>query len=78
MDLVEVAFTEEDRKYLRTLAEEMPKLRVIIEELLETIDVLGDEGLLKSIKASEKDVREGRLLGFKGLLKELGLNEKEV
>ena len=73
-----MAFTEEDRKYLRTLAEEMPKLRVIIEELLETIDVLGDEGLLKSIKASEKDVREGRLLGFKRLLKELGLNGKEV
>jgi len=76
--LVEVVFTEEDRKYLRTLAEEVPKLRVILEELLETVEVLGDESLLRSIRASERDVRGGRLLGFKGLLKELGLDEKEV
>ena len=76
--MVETVFTEEDRKYLRKLAEEMPKLRIIMEELLETIDVLGDEELLRSIRASERDIREGRLLSFKGLLKELDLDEKEV
>jgi len=76
--LVETVFTEEDRKYLRKLAEEVPKLRIIMEELLETIDVLGDEELLRSIRASERDIREGRLLSFKGLLKELDLDEKEV
>jgi hypothetical protein len=76
--LVEVVFTEEDRRYLRTLAEEVPKLRVIIEELLETVEVLGDEELLRSIRASERDIRGGRLLGFRELLKELGLDEKEV
>ena len=76
--MVETVFTEEDRKYLRKLAEEMPKLRIIMEELLETIDVLGDEKLLRSIRASERDIREGRLLSFKGLLKELDLDEKEV
>ena len=76
--MVEVVFTEEDRKYLRTLAEEVPKLRAIIEELLETVEVLGDEDLLRSIRAGERDVRAGRMLGFKELLKELGLNEKEV
>ena len=76
--MVETVFTEEDRKYLRKLAEEVPKLRIIMEELLETIDVLGDEKLLRSIRASERDIREGRLLSFKGLLKELDLDEKEV
>ncbi|HDD70458.1 hypothetical protein CW707_05525 [Candidatus Bathyarchaeota archaeon] len=76
--MVETVFTEEDRKYLRKLAEEVPKLRIIMEELLETIDVLGDEELLRSIRASERDIREGRLLSFKGLLKELDLDEKEV
>lgn len=76
--LVEAVFTEEDRKYLRTLAEEVPKLRAAIKELLETVEILGDEELLRSVRAGERDVRAGRLLGFKELLKELGLNEKEV
>ena len=76
--MVEITFTEEDRKHLRTLAEEVPKLRVIIEELLETIEVLGDEELLRSIRASDRDIHGGRLLGFRELLKELGLDEKEV
>lgn len=78
ISLVEVIFTEEDRKNLRTLAEEVPKLRTIMEELLETVEVLGDEDLLKSIKAGERDVREGKMMGFKELLKKLGLDEKEV
>lgn len=77
IDLVETAFTEEDRKYLRTLAKEVPKLVVVIEELPETIDVLGDKELLKSIRASERDVRERRLLRFGELLKEL-VDEKEI
>ena len=76
--MVETVFTEEDRKYLRKLAEEVPKLRIIMEELLETIDVLGDEELLRSIRAGERDIREGRLLSFKGLLKELDLDERHL
>lgn len=75
--MVEV-FTEEDRKHLRVLAEEVPKLRAVIEELLETVEVLSDDELLRSIRAGERDVRAGRLLGFRELLEELGLNEKEV
>ena len=72
--MIETIFAEEDRKHLRTLAEEVPKLRVLIEEFLETLDVLGDEQLLKSIGLSEEDVREGRLLTFKELVKKLGLD----
>lgn len=72
--MVETIFTEEDRKHLRALAEEVPKLRVLIEEFLETLDVLGDEQLLKSIRLSEEDVCEGRLLTFKQLVKKLGLD----
>lgn len=61
--MVETIFTEEDRKHLRALAEEVPKLRVLIEELLETLDVLGDEQLLKSIGLSEEDVKPQKLEG---------------
>jgi len=76
--MVETVFTEEDRKNMRTLAEELPRLRLLLEELIETLEILSDEELVESIKASEKDLQEGRLIGFKGLLKELGLNEQEV
>lgn len=73
--LVEVIFTEEDRNNLKTLAKEMPKLLSLVESLIETIEILGDEKLMESIKKSEKDAQEGRLLGFKELLKELDKNE---
>lgn len=73
--LVEVIFIEEDRNNLKTLAKEMPKLRSLVESLIETIEILGDEELMESIKKSEKDAQEGRLLGFKELLKELDINE---
>ena len=76
--MVEAIFTEEDRKNLRILREELPKIRLLLEELMETLEVVGDEELMESIKASEEDIREGRLIDFKELLKELGLNEQEV
>jgi len=76
--LVEVTFTEEDRKNLQTLAKEMPKLRSLVEEFIETIEILSDKNLMKGIRKSDRDIREGRVLTFKELLKELGLNEKEI
>ena len=73
--MVETVFNDDDRRNLKTLADEVPKLRSLMEELLETLEILGDEGLMKSIKKSERDVQKGRLLSFKELLIELGLNE---
>ena len=65
-NMVEPALTEEYRRNLRTLAEELPRLRLLLEELMD------------SIKASESDPREGRLIDLKVLLKELGLDEQEI
>jgi len=76
--MVEVVFTEEDKNNLRTLAQELPKLRSLVENLIETLEILGDEELMESIKKSEKDVQEGRLLGFKEMLKELNINEPQI
>ena len=76
--MVEASFTEEDRKNLNTLAEEIPRLRSLLEELMETLEVLGDEDLMKSIRASEKDLREGELISYGEIRKELGLNERET
>lgn len=76
--MVEVVFTEEDKNNLRTLAQELPKLRSLVENLIETLEILGDEELMESIKRSEKDVQEGRIIGFKELLKELDMNESQI
>jgi len=76
--LVEVAFTDEDRRNLKVLAEELPRLRSILEELIETLEIVSNNELMKSIQVSEKEVREGKLLSLVELLKELGINEKEI
>jgi len=76
--LVEVTFTEEDKENLKAVAQELPKLRSLVEELIETIEILSDKKLMTSIQKSDKDIREGKVVNFKELLKELGLNEKEI
>jgi len=74
----EATLTEEDKNNLRTIAQELPKLRSLVENLIETLEILGDEELMESIRKSEKDIHEGRLLGFKELLKELDINETQI
>ncbi|KPV64120.1 MAG: hypothetical protein AOA66_0434 [Candidatus Bathyarchaeota archaeon BA2] len=76
--MVKVVLTDEDRRNLKTLAEEMPKLRLLVEGLIETLEILSDETLMESIKVSEKDIQKDRLLGFKEFPKELSLNEQEI
>ena len=76
--MVETVFTDEDKRNLKTIAEELPKLRLLVEELVETLEILSDEKLMKSIQASLKDIQEKRLLSFKELLTELSLDEKEI
>ena len=76
--MVETVFTEEDKKNLKVIAEELPKLRSLVEDLMETLEILGDERLMKSIKASLKDLQENKVLSYKEMLYELGINEKEL
>jgi len=73
--LVETVFTEEDKKNLKVIAEELLKLRVVVEELKETLEILNDEKLMKSIQAGQKDVEENRVLSYKELLAELSIDE---
>jgi hypothetical protein len=76
--LVETVFTDEDKRNLKTIAEELPKLRLLVEELVETLEILSDDKLMKSIKASLKDIQENRVISLKELLAELNLSEKEI
>jgi hypothetical protein len=76
--LVEAVFTEEDRKNLKVIAEELPKLRIIVEQLKETLEILSDDNLVKSIDRSLKDVKENKVYSYKEMLKELSIDEKEL
>ena len=42
----------------------------------ETLEILSDEELMKSIDRSLKDLKEGKVLSFKEMLKELSIDEK--
>ncbi|MGD0204653.1 MAG: hypothetical protein ABSC20_12225 [Candidatus Bathyarchaeia archaeon] len=66
--------TDEDKKNLKVIAEELPKLRSLVEELMETLEILSDKKLMKSIKASEKDIQENKVLGYKELQEKLKID----
>jgi hypothetical protein len=74
----ETVFTDEDKKNLKVLAEELPKLRIVVEKLMETLEILSDEKLMKSIDKSLKDVKENKVVSYKEMLKELSIDEKEL
>lgn len=46
--------------------------RHLLEELLETEEVLRDKRLMKSIKESQRDLRSGRIYTFEELRRRLG------
>jgi Tfp pilus assembly ATPase PilU len=76
--LVEAVFTNEDKKNLKVIAEELPKLRTRVEELTETMEILSDEKLMKSIDRSLKDLKENKVLSYKEVLQELNVDEDEL
>lgn len=76
--MVEAVFTDDDKRNLQVIAEELPKLRSLVEELMETLEILSDENLMKSIRASEKDVQENRVLSFRELLDDLSIHDKRA
>jgi hypothetical protein len=76
--LVEAVFTDEDKKNLKVIAEELPKLRMVVEELMETVEILSDDKLMKSIARSLKDVQENRVHSYEEMVKELGFEENEL
>ena len=67
----EPLLTEEDRANIKLIAEELPKLRRLVEELLETLDVLGSEEELKAIEESLEQVRHGELRNWDSYVKSL-------
>jgi len=69
--LARVVFRQEDRERLKIIAEEVPKIRLLVEELLETIDVLGSSEELESIKESLEQVKKGETRSWDEYVDEL-------
>ena len=59
-----VLLTDEDRALLL-------KVSGLLEELIETLEILEDEEAMKSIREAEEDVKAGRVRGYREFLKEL-------
>jgi len=50
--------------------------RDLLDELLETIDVITDEELMRAIEEAEKEVKRGETQPLKSFVKELGLEDE--
>ena len=59
-----VLLTDEDRNLLL-------KVNSLLEEIIETLDILKDEDSMRSVREAEEDVKAGRVRSYDEFLKEL-------
>jgi len=59
-----VLLTDEDRALLL-------KVNSLLEEIIETFDILEDEDAMKFIREAEEDVKAGRVRGYNKFIEEL-------
>jgi len=59
-----VLLTDDDRALLL-------KVSSLLEEIIETLEILEDEEAMKSIREAEEDVKAGRVRGYNEFLREL-------
>jgi PHD/YefM family antitoxin component YafN of YafNO toxin-antitoxin module len=64
-----VLLTDEDRALLF-------KVSGLLEEIIETLDILEDEETMRSIKEAEEDVKAGRVRSYDEFFKELKESEE--
>jgi regulator of replication initiation timing len=76
--MVEAVFTEEEKKRIKAVVEEFPKLRLEVESLRETLEILSDKELMEDIEQGKKDIAEGHVYTHKQMLEELGIDEEEI
>ena len=64
MSSTSVLLTNEDRALLS-------KVRSLLEEIIETFEILEDRDAMKSIKEAEEDLRAGRVRDYDDFIEEL-------
>jgi hypothetical protein len=76
--LVKTVFTEEDKRNLRGITEELKEIRRLLDELAEKLVNLSDKKLIKSFNASPNDLKEKEVFRCRETLQEqLDTAEKE-
>jgi PHD/YefM family antitoxin component YafN of YafNO toxin-antitoxin module len=61
---------EEDRKLLAETKQKLDEATKLMAELMETIEVLSDPEMMKSIHQGQTDIKAGRVKAINELLKE--------
>jgi len=61
---------EEDRKLLTETKQKLDEATKVMGELMETIEVLSDPDMMKSIRQGRVDIKAGRVKELRTLLKE--------
>jgi len=69
--LTRAVFRQEDRKRPKIIVEEVPKIRSLMEELLETVDILGSSQELEAIRESLEQVKKGETRSWDEYVDEL-------
>jgi PHD/YefM family antitoxin component YafN of YafNO toxin-antitoxin module len=65
-----VHLDEDDRKLILETRQKLTEVTKLMEELLETIEVLSDPEMMKSISEGLEDIKAGRVKELHSLLKE--------
>jgi PHD/YefM family antitoxin component YafN of YafNO toxin-antitoxin module len=61
---------EEDRKLLLETKQKLDEATKLMDELMETIEILNDPKMMKAIHEGEEDIKAGRVKELRSVLKE--------
>ena len=61
---------DEDRKLLAETKLKLDEATKLMAELMETIEVLSDKGMMKAIREGQEDIKAGRVKELRSLLEE--------
>jgi len=71
MFMTKVVFLgEDDRKLILETRQKLDEIAKIMEELLETVEILSDPDIMEEIRKGIEDVKAGRVTPLRKLLKE--------
>ncbi|HDQ05292.1 MAG TPA: hypothetical protein ENN36_01040 [Candidatus Bathyarchaeota archaeon] len=61
---------ENDRKLILETRQKLDEVTNLMDELLETVEILGDPEMMKNINEGKEDIKAGRVKDLHTLLKE--------
>jgi len=65
-----VFLDEDDRKLILETRQKLDEITKLMEELLETVEILSDPDMMENIREGLEDVKAGRVTPLRKLLKE--------